>query len=240
MNCQQVEKMLPLYAGHDLGRRDEQLVAVHLQSCTNCSRTAADYGEAQKLLHEFTTPLFSEDVYAGIRQNVWRQIETQSRRESTFPSLFAWLPPGFAWGAVAILLIVFSVAGLYLIRKEFNGRHYVVIDAPGPLPQNQKSPDASNEHEDQQPQRQAFMPKRPRKVDRLRAPDRATTAVAYSPDPQLGTIESRTPAMPPDDNIAGDTGKTLRLELQTKNPNIRIIWFTQRDRKPAAALSKGT
>jgi hypothetical protein len=42
---------------------------------------------------------------------------------------------------------------------------------------------------------------------------------------------------------AGDAGESespLRVEIQTKDPNIRIIWFAQRESKPAVLNSKGT
>jgi hypothetical protein len=38
----------------------------------------ANIARRRELLQEFAPPAYSEDVYAGIRQNVWRQIESES------------------------------------------------------------------------------------------------------------------------------------------------------------------
>ena len=39
--------------------------------------------------------------------------------------------------------------------------------------------------------------------------------------------------------VNGDTQKTLRMEIQTKNPNIRIIWLAPRDAKSSSPNSRG-
>ena len=80
MNCKQIEKLLPLYAGHDLSARREQLITTRLQSCAACSATAAEYREARDLLQEFTPPAFSEKAFAEVRKRVWQQIETEFRK----------------------------------------------------------------------------------------------------------------------------------------------------------------
>lgn len=246
MNCTQVEKFLALYAGHDLSGRREQAIATHLQTCTACAGAVADYREARELVRGLTPPAVSDDVYSEIRNSVWRLIEGESK-PSLFQSLAVWFRPRFVWtAAVAALLITVSVAGVYFVAKRSSTRPETIADKPKEVIQPENRPDErqasgpSNHNETPQP-RQANMAKRPRKLDRTVAPDRADSIVAYSPDAQGSKTEFSSPIIGKDklDMAGRDAEKTLRLELQTKNPNIRIIWFTQREAKPVVGHSKG-
>src|SRR5436189_1019853 len=96
MNCSQIEKFLPLYAGHDLSARREQLIAAHLKSCGACAGAATEYREARDLIHSFTPPAFSDELYAEIRKSVWQQIEREPRVPSLFERVAAWFQPRFA------------------------------------------------------------------------------------------------------------------------------------------------
>src|SRR6185369_14908609 len=75
MNCQQIDEWLPLYASRDLDERREHLVVAHLQTCASCAKAAAEYRETQDLMHGFGVPAVTDEVYAQIRQQVWRRIE---------------------------------------------------------------------------------------------------------------------------------------------------------------------
>ena len=247
MNCTQVEKFLALYAGHDLSGRRERAVATHLQTCRACAVAVADYREARELVRGLTPPAVSDDVYSEIRNSVWRQIETESRH-SLFESMAVWFRPQFVWTtAVVALLITVSAVGIYFVAKRSSIRPETIADKPKEVIQPENRPDErrvsgpSNPHDEIPQPRQANMAKRPRKLDRTVAPDRANPLVAYSPDAQVTKSESPAPIIGKDNlDMAGrEAEKTLRLELQTKNPNIRIIWFAQREAKPVAGHSKG-
>ncbi|HEX3086042.1 MAG TPA: zf-HC2 domain-containing protein [Pyrinomonadaceae bacterium] len=248
MNCKQIEELLPLYAGHDLSQRREQLVTAHLQSCTACSLAAAGYHDARELMRDFAPPVFGDEVYAEIRKNVWQRIERKPPPPSIFESIAVWFQPRFVWTAsVAALLITISAGGLYFIVKESTVRPANVVSIPKPV-----TPDAGPPRETRggvpltpgegsPKQRQANMPKR--QPDRIATHDRGNALVAYSPDAQT-TVQKKTGAQPSrlpirasktlalqsaDDLDLAPRGseKALRMEIQTRNPNIRIIWFAQ-------------
>jgi hypothetical protein len=238
MNCKQVEKLMPLYAGRDLGERDAQLVDAHVQSCQSCAATAAEFRETRQLLQEFSSPAFSQDVYAGIRQNVWRQIESDSRR-SLFESMASWFRPRIVWtAAAAMLFLAISAAGIYFVVKGFNVRTEVLVNKPKPAVEQAHGSEepgsvAAGPREEIPRRRRVNMPKRASKPGHTWAPDRNDSVVAYSPHAQ-GTMIESSPASPVigtnDPDIAvRDSEKTLRMEIQTRNPNIRIIWFSQPD-----------
>ena len=253
MNCKQIEKLLPLYVGRDLDARSEQLVATHVESCAACSAAASEYRQTRELLQEFAPPVFSEDVYAGIRQNVWRQIETESTTVSMSELIAGWFRPRVIWAAASALLVAVLVLGIFLIGNRSTPRHTVAVNTPEPnrdgsskkmteLPRDTSTPAPLVAREGVKGPRQVSIRHSGRKGDRNRAPDRLNTLVAKAPDappntsgsPRLGTSSD------PDPSPGRDSEKTLRMEIQTKDPNIRIIWFAQRDTKAVSHNSKGT
>jgi hypothetical protein len=254
MNCQQVEKLLPLFVGRDLNERKERAVAEHLETCGECAGAATEYAETRQLLQEFGSPAFSEDVYAGIRQNVLRQIETESSVPSLSQLIAGWFRPRFVWAIATALLIAVSALGVYFIGNGWTTIRQPVADkAPqiNPSPGN-KQPDVRSGSDKQatapstlnkgtREQRQANNRQRQRRLDRDWAPDRANTLAVNSPDAQSVKVESSSQVSNPvEAGVAPrDSEKTLRMEIQTRNPNIRIIWFAQRDQKPSSQNSKG-
>jgi hypothetical protein len=247
MNCREIEKFLPLYAGHDLSARREQSIAAHLQSCAACSAAAAEYREARDLLHAFTPPAFSDETYAGIRQRVWEQIEIESGSPSLLDAIAAWFQPRLVWTTVAALLVIVSVVGVYFSVKRFSVRQEAIAVVPETVPQSPDGPgeevaaDPANPDKKNTGPRRADIPRRQRGPGRLVAPDQAGSVVAYAPDAQRTKSEPTSPIIGTEDPDLGSRASagTLRMELQTRDPNIRIIWFTQRDSKPVAH-SKGT
>lgn len=254
MNCKQVEKMLPLFVGRDLDARSERLVTTHVESCAACSAAAAEYRQTRELLQEFAPPAFSEDVYAGIRQNVWRQIEAESTTVSMSELIAGWFRPRVIWVAASALLVAVLVSGIVLIGNRSTPQPKVAVNASemnrdgsnkqiaAVPPRDTSTPSPLAPREAVKGPRQAYLRHSERKGDRNRSPDRLNTLVANAPDalpntsgsPRLGTSSDSDPSP------ARDSAKTLRMEIQTKDPNIRIIWFAQRDTKPVSHNSKGT
>jgi hypothetical protein len=246
MNCTQVNELLPLYAGHDLAKSREHLVTAHLQTCATCSLAAAAYRDARELMQDFAPPVFGDEVYAEIRRTVWQQVERKPKWRSIFESVTVWFEPQLAWAAAAVLMVTVSIVGLYFINREFTVPTGIVdipktiVPTIGPAPERQG--DALLVSGEGLPSRRlANMPKRQRRPDRMVAPDRGNSLVAYSPDAEVTTVQSSSPVVGTDnrDFAAPNADKTLRMEIQTKNPNIRIIWFSQREPKPLTTPSKG-
>jgi hypothetical protein len=253
MNCKQVEKLLPLF-GDDLSERLEQPLSRHLKSCASCAAAAGDYRQSAELLQEFAAPVFSDDLFAEIRRNVWQQIKTEPPPRSLREMFRAWLHPPMApmvWAAAMALLVAVLALGIY-----FMGRG---VSAPGAIADgNSLKPNAYHEtagktlHIDKPAtplspregggtRHQGAYGRNRRKLDRRRAPDRALSLALNSPDPATSKREGSTQvdsSFDPGGAVSG-SAKTLRLEMQTRNPNIRIIWFTQKEPKSLSPNSKG-
>ena len=121
MNCKNVEPLLPLYVGLDVDEEQSRLVAAHLQSCTECTLAADEYAGAGQLLQGYQPPFFSDEIYAGIREQVLDKIERESHapvRPGIFSQLFlALVQPRMRWATAALLLAI-SVTVLYVSRKR--------------------------------------------------------------------------------------------------------------------------
>jgi Putative zinc-finger len=257
MNCKQVQELLPLYVGRDLEERRAQQVAAHVQTCSECAGSVDEYRETRQLLQQFAPPPFSEAVYAGIRQRVLRDIE----REATAPGLSRLLEslfrPRLRWAAATALLLAVSVFAFYFIAKRANDRRdgQQLADSgrtvggptsssikasewsPPASPVKNKGPAqglAGGTHQSQRRKGIAGVPDRSATVNSI--DPRSMTAEA-SPE---GNNLAEPDAVPARDPAASE--KTLRVEMQTKDPNIRIIWFAHQPTKQdsPSKFSKGT
>lgn len=259
MNCKHVQELLPLYVGRDLGAKRAQMIAEHVQSCAECAGSVEEYRETRQLLQEFAPPLFREAVYDGIRQNVLREIGSHAR-ESLRPTLTQSILTLFQtrprWAVASALLVVLGVSAFYFIARRpgnlKNGGQQVAksvdpVEVPKPdqKPPSQgtgapqTSPGKGNNHKNTGAQ-----PTTARSVDstheakRRKSPgpvvDRpGSVALNMSaPGPSNAQTLPNGRTEPDAESILDPAArKTLRVEIQTRDPNIRIIWFSPQPTK---------
>lgn len=257
MNCKQVEELLPVYAGRDLEKKRATLVTEHVKTCAACARVADEYRENIQLTGQFAPPVFSEAVYAGIRQRVLREIETKAMAPAWSQTIVNLFRPKLTWAIASVLLIVVSMFAIYFIVNRGNDEHQLADNLPAKVqpgtkerpnsrPQDNKRadlpPSVNTDGKEQQPVG-VPQPQRKRSRDTLagrmnavgvKAPDATSSANNVSPQP--GSLPE--PMVFPHRNSAALV-KTLRVEIQTKDPKIRIIWFVQHETKPLIPGSKG-
>lgn len=252
MNCKQIENLLPLYVSRDLDTRSERLVTAHVESCAACSAAASEYQQTRDLLQEFPSPAFSEDVYAGIRQNVWRQIESESRTRSWWEDMFASFHPRLTMAFATVVLIAVSALGIYFLANRLSPPNQIAGTVPfvNPKARDKEQPPGSHDNktavqpitsnETPEPRLAVRRPTH-RRIHRDAIADRADSVVVAQSAPSLPVETSAALDNPAQSDTSADdnSGKTLRMEIQTKNPNIRIIWFLPRDPKRVSPKSKG-
>ncbi len=242
MNCKQVEQLLPLYVSRDLDPEREHLIAAHVQVCANCHGAADEYRETRELLQNFTAPAFNQGIYDQIRSGVWREIEGEAAAPSMSEVIAGWFTPRLAWGAATAVLIVVAVFAIYFIAGRNTARN-VAGSSPevkrnlpngdnGAQPPRDTSTAAPSASRDGiKGQRPAYIRVTERRGRRKL--DRTNTLVANAGEslPSRATSPTINNAAKPDSSSAGDSGKILRMELQTSNPNIRIIWLSHPEPK---------
>ena len=232
MDCTQVEKMVPLYVEGDLtGADEERAVAAHLRSCGGCQRLADEYRESQSWLRSYAPPEFGAAFYDGIRGAVLEEINRNAARPSFFQLLIQPFKrrPVFA-ASFALLLIISSMVAFNIYRAKDGGEQSVravtgeeeTPRAPVPAPQS-----SDTEADDVQ---RLVGPVR-------RASEQAARRAARTP---LRGVRRETPTPVqkapreqqfPETELAEASGaihdrEMLRIDLQTSDPNIRIIWFS--------------
>lgn len=256
MNCKQVEELLPLYAGRELEEKRATLVTEHLQTCVACAHVADEYCESVRLTQQFAPPVLSEALYLGMRQRVLREIETEARAPVWSQKIANLFRPRLTWAIASMLLLVVSMFAIYFIVNRKNDEKQLAKNPPAKVqpaikehansrPQGDKratpSPSEKTGGKEQQlagvPQHQRKRSRDTRRINSVDANSLEEMSTVNDVAPQPSSLPE--PMMLPHRDSAA-LSKTLRVEIQTKDPNIRIIWFVQQETKPVIPSSKGT
>lgn len=243
MNCIDAEKLLPLYARVDLDESSQSTVAAHLESCAHCRQLADEYKNIQGWIRLHEPPEFSEEFFAGIRQNVLREISQGPAASSPFKAwlgklLIPTLPKTtFAVATAALLIISFAIGLLafreYRSRTAFTAKNEArksepVGNANPPAVPTEDKSQALQEAKNGSRSRVAFNGASGNRV-RRRIP-RTTTAPTTLP--AQDTLASANESTSTDSGSARSSDdQALRVEMQTQDPNVRIIWFAPNTKK---------
>ena len=255
MNCKNVEPLLSLYVGRDLEEDQSRLVAAHLQSCTKCTLVADEYAGDRQLLQGYEPPLFSDEIYAGIREQVLNEIERESHahvRPGIFSQLvLALVQPRMRWVTAALLLAI-SVTALYLSRNPLRQlpNDQQVADRITEPNQGGRRADVRSEKSKASAGSSSFSKKGQVPMTITRGPitrkrganpgvvatnrsrefDKTTKVDSSTNDrvvPRVVGVSQPSSAPAP-----------LRVEMQTSDRNIRIIWLS--GQRPSAVGRDGS
>ena len=225
MNCRRIEELIPLYVECDLESDEAGRVSAHLETCGNCGALVAEYESSQAWLRLNTMPDFDEATLNDLKRGVMREIDGARERPRFFGFFPRPLMPGRAFAAVAALLIIFAAFALYIylgrpsaVSNESNLAHDAYTTEKAPEPEDSKPAQAANSIV------------RPHRVKRY-----ASKANAGSMIGERRKLD-RT-IMPKTDNtiarktvdVPTETEEMTRIEIQTGDPNIRIIWFSPKE-----------
>lgn len=232
MNCTKAEQLIPLDAGGDLQPLEAQSLRQHIETCAHCQQVAEGFADSQTWLSEFAAPSFDEALFADLRASVRREIEqTESagKRGRWFEWLWPNLNPRFAMAAAVASLILAGGLAFFVYRHRNPSSEVVVKDHPPKTNANQPSPTPqsglkveNHQANDGRP-RHSHANRHRQRPQQLVSDDAASTAL---------TAQSTTePEIEPASNsdLAKAEPEMLRIEFQTADPNIRIIWLTPKD-----------
>jgi anti-sigma factor RsiW len=245
MNCKQIQELLPLYVGRDLEEKRARLIATHLQSCTECAGSAAEYEETHRLLQGFAPPTFSEATFDGIRQRVWREIERGEATAQSLPQLVAGLfRPRLSWAVASVVLVAVFLFAFYFIANRGSERREVAEVQPTRSPQKPAAAVSGSPAKVLDPKKDVKASisgagDRPRQSPQRKrlstAANRAPVLASNRPaQPSTGGQPSSESTNLAEPGVSGEpavSGQILRVEMQTKDPNIRIIWFSPQHTK---------
>jgi hypothetical protein len=250
MNCKGAAEFLPLYAAGDLDGARAGQVASHVAACGGCRRVVDELNESRALLAEaFETPEFGAEFYAGIRSSVLERISRD--REPSTPSFVAALfgrrlayATTFAVALIAIALALQHFSGGRETSQELAHKMPRAVDTtkqdqrrkseaspqlsakknePTPKPNYAASPRGASTRRPATDHPRELTPKA---VARDDAGAQIAQAVPSLANGARATVESAPPATgAASTSAATATPEVSRIEIQTADPNIRIIWL---------------
>ena len=255
LNCSRAQELLPLFAGNDLADDRARAVAAHLSACEPCRRLSEDLRAGLSWLK--AAPDFDDRFYEQIRNFVLAQIERDRPargRASAVPPLFAPLfGRRFAFAAsLAVLLVLGALlARRYADHTTSKSSEITHAITHGPSPSATREVVRAGGGQAPEPVKETAADGPARKERRAvtASPDsmsRPTPSRARRrglPEPTLlptGSVPVNTSALiaaapPSERRIAGlappavpaSGAEVSRIEMQTADPNIRIIWLAQ-------------
>lgn len=251
IDCARVAELLPLYVGGDVREPEAQTLTRHLHGCPQCRALADDYAASHAWLHAGAQPEFADEFYDGIRAAVLRQIKAEQRPASPqsapfFASLFN-QRARYAAASVVLLLLASALAWhVFSGRTDEPKQQVIASDSHQPVPSALPSaasptplPAASPEQKQTRPnpplrKRQfnqtynivANLPPVRNNPDKLSAsqPRRAVVPARPIEGKQFVAVNQANDVAT---NVNAANAAATRIELQTADPNIRIIWLAQ-------------
>jgi hypothetical protein len=212
MSCDPIQRVIPLYVEGDLPGRRAERVRRHLEDCLSCRSLLEGYKTSQRALHALGAPRIGGDTLDDLRRTVWKRIATSPARSPLgrrVDRAWAVLRQWTAQPAMAALMVFVVVGGSFALSR---------VSAPG----------ARSDLHSGQPGRHL--------EDSLISDEAlADEHVAGEGDEGAELIAQATfdegsdvgePASEPASDEGTGSDDSLRIEIQTRDPNVRIIWFS--------------
>lgn len=242
MNCRRVEKLIPLYVEGDLESHSRERIASHLEWCGRCNWLADEYRESQSWLRATQPPDLDEAFLSSFKADALKLIAETNAKPSLLASVIQ------QWSrrqvfALAGAMLIFVAVVVFYVYQAGTSRKLHVAETTGtpenkvPLPpDSQPAPDkAPNTKLATGADLKALQRSTPHRSVNARAgrpalsPQRIEsplpTQISRSEGPGLVSFE---PKVEPSGS-GDDLPPMLRIEMQTSDPNIRIIWFAPRE-----------
>ena len=252
MNCRRVEKLIPLYVEGDLASGIADRIASHLDWCGRCNWLADEFRESQSWLRATQPPEFDETFLSSFKADALKLIAETNAKPSFLASVIHQWSRRQVFALAGAMMIIVAVVVLYVYQASTSGRLQVAdttsppeieVTLPTePEPAPHKKPDTGLATG-----AGLKVPQRAANRTAVNARREHSVVSPHTIEPPLPVQVSQSAASGPGSfepplELSGsgdDSPPMLRIEMQTSDPNIRIIWFSQREPKPVTVNSKG-
>lgn len=239
MNCRRVEKLIPLYVEGDLKSDLASPIASHLDWCGRCNWLADEYKESQCWLRSSEPPEFDEATLNGLKSDVLRKIAESSVRPSLLASLMQQWGGRQVFALSTAMLFIFGAVVFYIYQARMSVKPSVVERAKQ-TPERESPPsNVAGKTSDTGPATGAGLSGRQHHKSPANIKGRAGTPIiseqTFEPPFVSQTSRFEEPgavSAVPAGALPGsgdDPPEMLRIEIQTNDPNIRIIWFAPKE-----------
>jgi hypothetical protein len=252
MNCRRIEKLIPLFVEGDLDAGAMSMVSLHLNDCRNCSQMMSEYGESQNWLRTFTPPEFDNAFFVDLKQSVMQEIEGKPARPTLMQQLTERLTWNPTWAMAIVMLVLVGAFAFYLYSgktesnstdekiakdKEEQKQHQQEQREEKPQPKmelhNSLKDRLAVKHSQKQFQQtlERIIKDKSPVIKPAQSLNFDLIAEVIKPEQSLNFdlfAASLNDENPINTGLFEDLKipvNTLRMEFQTSDPNIRIIWF---------------
>ena len=229
MNCRRVQELMPLFVEDDLRPALATRIASHLEWCGKCNWLADDYKESQSWLRASTPREFDNALLDSVKNGALAQIAAAKQRPLRWAAFAEhWnRRQVFALSAAALIIVATFVIYVYQTRVKDSRSVEAVEKMPDEMPPYDRAPNLSGATKTAP--EASFPPQR--SVSKRTPHSLKGFARAGVPREKLDVAQSEAPvpsdAQRPD--VSSDSKDMLRIEIQTSDPLIRIIWFAPRE-----------
>ena len=230
MKCRRVKKLLPLYVEGDLASNRAESISAHLDWCGQCNWLADEYKESQNWLRTNQTPEFDQAFLDSFKSTVMRRVEETVVRPSLLASIAQHWSRRQVLAMSGAMLIAIGMVLFYIYQTRLSVM-VTPVETAKQNPETENVPDAVPKvgvNETQE--RSTVSNKHPRHSANQKTHKAPITNLQDAPLfsqvnrwVELGSTNEV--AVTPRD-VKDDSPEMLRIEIQTADPNIRIIWFT--------------
>ena len=258
MNCKKAAQLIPLFVEADLDAAEMQYVTEHLKDCNSCRYIVQEFQASQLLLHSVALPEFHEAAFAQMRNSVLNEIARPKISDLITP-IWHW-KVAFAASLAMIILtsgivmyrrsttenIVAQTPSTSDKKHEFS----VVASSKDLVKSSSVSSKALKPRRGRKNIAQGEVSASERNPGKIgtnhSSPERAIaidneiiTAKSVAPfganDLSANIPSFMPPPAPQAENVAAQLPEPemLRIEIQTADPNIKIIWLAPKDANPS-------
>ena len=253
MTCGRARQLMPLYAAGDLAGWRARRVAAHVGGCDSCRRLAAEFAATREWARAASEPPeFGAEFYEGLRQSVLEEIRRDGRPAGSrrSPLLAALGGRRLAYAASFALALVACALAIHFHLRRATDAPQSPLAAATPTNINEVPRPATTPARKAQEEPQPTTPRddgqrRPRpKIQNAAGGGSVRKGLTLPRNAKRETagrelIAGATPEREPRraavaEAVRPKTGEVARIEIQTADPNIRIIWLTPREAEAPA------
>jgi hypothetical protein len=234
MTCTAYEEMAALQQGGDLSAPEAARLSRHLTDCPDCRRFAQSLQESRAAMQRWQEKAPRQELLGEMHLRIMQQISQTEKRTSLRGHLASLIPWPLSLSssirlAAALAVLVLVVAVLW--RLQFRATEKAElghVNPPTTLIARTMAPAAP-------PVTMASIAAQPHPAPALPPADPRRNS---SPASRPAALPERAAALLPPDPAPISSGVhpeaiLRRIELQTADPNIRIIWLPPQPSRPA-------
>lgn len=236
MNCRRVQRLIPLHVEGDLRTNTAEEVVSHLEWCGRCNWLADEFRESQGWLRSAKPPEFDEAMLDDFKQGVLKRVEETPARSSLFAALAQQFNRRQILALSTTFLILLGVVVVYFYQAKGKETRPMISKAESTAKEEletavgatQPGLEAAPEAKSRSVMRHNF-----RRVGRKGSshPMIAKRGSERTPAFPMGSLPGIAPIEKQNEvsDAVGRSREMLRIEIQTGDPSIRIIWFAPKE-----------